>query len=552
MKIACAASVALVVCAAQAQIAIPPSADPGAIQQRRIDEEQRRQEQERLERKPVDESVVQPPVTPPAPPIDSGLKFTVRSIVFSPASEVFSAEELRALAAPFEGREASLAELQQLVEQINAAYRERRVVTARALIPKQDVTDGVFTIQLVEGRLGTVNIDGNATTLDSYIRSRVDAQPEQLVDLPALEDSLLRFNRTNDIQLRAELKPGQGFGRTDLDIGVDEPNRHVFRFGLDNYGSEATGETRVGLGYTNRSVFGWRDTLQLGTMSASGLQSYSIDYGIPVGRMGRLNLAHSQDDTQLKYGPFASLDITGESTATSLSLRQPVHLGERSQTDLLLSLRQRDVENLIGGLFFSSTSTDDVQLGLDHQANDAWGHWGVTYSVYSGKAITAGATKHYKVGRGSIRRTLLLPSGWALQGTLSLQHTNSNELPSSEYFFLGGEGSVRGYPVGVFSGDRGTLLSLELHHPISGDAAPEDTEALQASGFFFVDAGHVKPVRPPASVLPASESLRSVGWGVNLNMGPHVSARLTLAHALDNAPHDPKRTTLRAQLNAQF
>ena len=32
-----------------------------------------------------------------------------------------------------------------------------------------------------------------------------------LVDLPGLEEDLLRFNRTNDVQLRAELKPGTSF-----------------------------------------------------------------------------------------------------------------------------------------------------------------------------------------------------------------------------------------------------------------------------------------------------------------------------------------------------
>lgn len=552
MKLTCTASAALMACAAHAQIVVPPSADPGALQQRRIDEEQRRVEQERLERRPVAEPVVQPPPPPVAAPVTGSMKFTVRSIRFSPASEIFTAEELRARVTPFEGKEASLSELQQLVEQINAAYRERGVITARALIPRQDVTEGVFTIQLVEGRVGAIQIKGNSSTRESYIRSRVDAETDRLVDLKALQDSLMRFNRTNDTQLRAELKPGQTFGRTDLEIGVVEPDRHAFRLGLDNFGSEATGETRVGLGYTNRSVLGWRDTLNLGTMSASGLKSYSVDYGIPVGASGRLNLSHNQDDTQLKHGPFASLGITGESKSTSLSLRQPVHLGEQAQTDLLLSLRQRDVENLVSGVFLSSTATDDVQLGLDHQANDPSGQWGVTYSLYNGKATTAGLAKRYTVGRGAIRRTHFLGDGWAVRGALSLQHTSSDDLPSGEYFFLGGEGSVRGYPVGVFSGDKGTLLSLELQHPISGPAPGGQGGGVLSNGFFFVDAGNVKTVRPPESTLAASESLRSVGWGVNLYVGQHFSARVTLAYALTQLPDDPKRTTVRFQLSGQF
>ena len=552
MKLTCAASAALMVCTAHAQIVVPPNADPGALQQRRIDEEQRRQELERLERKPVTEPVIPPPAAPAAVPLASSVRFTVQTIRFEPASEIFTAEELKARAGPLEGKEVGLAELQQLVEQINAAYRERGVITARALIPRQDVTAGVFTIQLVEGRVGAINITGNSATRESYIRSRLDAETGRLVNLPALQESLMRFNRTNDTQLRAELKPGQAFGRTDVDIGVVEPDQHVFRVGVDNFGSEATGETRLGLGYTNRSLLGWRDSLNLGSMTASGLTSYSVDYGIPVGAAGRLNLAHNQDDTDLKHGPFASLGITGQSKATSLSLRQPVAVDERAQTDLLLSLRQRDAENRVSGVFLSSTATDDVQLGVDHQATDASGQWGATYSLYNGKATTAGIAKRYTVGRGAIRRTHFLADGWAVRGALSLQHTSSDELPSGEYFFLGGEGSVRGYPVGVFSGDKGTLLSLELQHPISAPAGPDQGSGLMANGFFFVDAGNVKTVRPPESTLPASESLRSVGWGVNLYMGPRVSARVTLAYALTRLPDEPKRTTVRFQLNGQF
>ena len=138
MKLTCAASAALMVCTAHAQIVVPPNADPGALQQRRIDEEQRRQELERLERKPVTEPVIQPPAAPVAAPLASSVRFTVQTIRFEPASEIFTAEELKARAGPLEGKEVGLAELQQLVEQINAAYRERGVITARALIPRQE------------------------------------------------------------------------------------------------------------------------------------------------------------------------------------------------------------------------------------------------------------------------------------------------------------------------------------------------------------------------------------------------------------------------------
>lgn len=538
-------------CASQAQVAVPPSADPGAVQQRRIEEEQRRLEEERLERRPIADPVRQAPAPATSAPAGSTVKFKVKEIRFAPGSEIFTAEELRARVAPLEGKELVLGDLQQVVDAINAAYKDRGVITARASIPPQDLSGGVFTIQLVEGRVGSIEITGNPTTSASYVLSRVEAEPGKLVNLATLQESLIRFNRTNDAQLRANLKAGSAFGQTDIGIEVLEPERHVFRVGLDNYGSETTGETRFGVSYANQSLFGRRDALSLTALSASGLKSYSVDYGLPINRWGgRVNLSHNQDDTKIKFGPFAPLGITGESISTTLSLRQPLAVSERSQTDLILSLRKRDVENLVSGVFLSSTATNDTQLGLEHQASDSSGQWVASYSVYRGKATTAEIPKKYSVGRGSLRRLQILADGWMARGTVSFQQSSSDLLPTGEYFFLGGEGSVRGYPVGVFSGDRGTLLSLELIHPlVSTEGA---AGGFGASGFLFLDQGRVRTVRPPESTLPASQSLRSVGWGAQMVLGKHVSAKVTLAYALTKLPDDPKRFSVKLQLNSQF
>lgn len=547
-----AASAVLTAASSYAQVVLPPSADPGALQQRRIEEEQRRQEQERLERKPIADPLREPappPATAPAAP--ASVRFMLREIRFDPPSELLSLDELQGMAAAHVGKEVSLADMQALVERINAAYRDRGVVTARALIPPQDVTDGLFTIRLVEGRVGQVTVSGNETTRDSYVLGRVRAQPGQLVDLPSLQASLVQFNRTNDAQLRAELKPGQSFGRTDLDIAVMEPARHVFRIGVDNYGSEATGENRLGLSYTNQSLLGWRDALTLGAMTASGLKSLSVDYGFPVSRSGgRLNLTVNRDDTALKHGPFAELDITGESTATALSLRQPLHFTERSQTVLLAGLRRRDVENDISDIFLSGTKSDDVQLGVEYQHTDTASQWVASYSLYNGRATSAGERTKYTVGRGAVRHARFWGGGWGLRGTVSFQHTSSEGLPSGEYFFLGGEGSVRGYPVGALSGDRGLIVSLELQHPLLD--AGRAGSSFAANGFFFIDAGHVKFVLPPDSILEKAQTLGSLGWGANLYLGRHVSARVTLAYAMDELPEEDQRLSVRFMLNSQF
>ena len=101
MKLSCAAAAALVTCSTYAQVVVPPSADPGALQQRRIEEDQRRLEQERLERTPAVAPVIEAPKAPATAPVASQVRFKVNAVKFAPASEVLSAEELQALADAF-------------------------------------------------------------------------------------------------------------------------------------------------------------------------------------------------------------------------------------------------------------------------------------------------------------------------------------------------------------------------------------------------------------------------------------------------------------------
>ena len=182
-KIASSLAILMIAVPATAQVVIPWSADPGALQQRQIEEDRRRREMEREERKPVTEPLKRPaPAEPAALPGQEAVRFLVREIQFTP-SEIFTADELGRLAGEYQGRELTLADLRQLTARINELYRGKGVVTAQAIIPPQDVTRGIIRIRLVEGRLGTINLKGNDSTNERYIIDRLRLKPNDLMDM---------------------------------------------------------------------------------------------------------------------------------------------------------------------------------------------------------------------------------------------------------------------------------------------------------------------------------------------------------------------------------
>lgn len=527
---------------------IPPAADPGAIQQRQIEEERRRRQEEELRRerieKPVDTDALKPP---PKPAAADDVRFTVREIQFSP-SEILTRAELDALAAPYRGRAVTLAELQKLVAQVNELYRKKGVVTAQAILPPQDLTEGIVRIRLIEGRVGKLSVQGNDTTNADYVTGRVRQQPGDLVDLPTLERDLKRFNRTNDAQVRAELKPGAEVGQTDVGLLLAEPPRHDLRLFADNTGSQQTGETRAGLAYRNRSLFGRRDDLLLTTVRAEGQESYSLSYGVPIGTLGtRFQLAYYDDKTKIKRGPLAPLNLSGESTATVATLRHPVLVEDAYQLDAILGAKKRNTINRIDTVLLQDTETRDVNLGVEAQFADASGYWLATLTALDVRSTPlATPSRSFQIWRGTLRRSHNLAKGYAAVGSLNWQHTNDDVLPSSEQFLIGGEGSVRGYQTGILSGDRGATLNLELHHPIS--LLEGEASGPQASGFFFVDYGQVRPFRPVGDPRDDKDSIWGAGWGMNLAFGKSVSLRATYGAALRSRAEEPRNYRVTFQL----
>lgn len=548
-----AALAALATFQVAAQVILPAAIDAGAQQQRQIEEERRRRDAERELPQPA-QPLTRPAAPPPpaVPRADANVRVTVKDIRFTP-SQILSAAELEAIAADYRGKPVSLAELQQLADRVNALYKAKGVVTALATIPQQDVTEGVIEVRLVEGRVGAVKLTGNESTRESYIASRIGAQPGEVVDLNKLERSLIWFNQTNDIRLQADLQPGSSFGTTDINVAVEEPPRHELLLTLDNLGSNLTGEWRGGASYRNRSLLGWRDELYMSYTGADGQRSGALGYTVPFNPWGgRISLSQYEDRTAIKHGPLASLNITGESRATVLGVRQPVWIDARNQWTLVGGGKDRVSKNYLDDFFLQRTDDKDGNLGIEYT-------WIGTSSVVSASyvsswvtASTADIKSKHQIDRAWLRWNQALPSDFSLRAFLNGQATGDKQLPSAEQFILGGDGSVRGYPVGALSGDQGYTASLELHHPLP--ALNLGSVPLATSAFVFTDYGRVEPFRPPNSLLAPSENLSSVGFGFNAALGKNLTGRLIFAWGLDKlpAPYEGSQRQVMFQLVASL
>jgi hemolysin activation/secretion protein len=136
------------------------------------------------------------------------------------------------------------------------------------------------------------------------------------------------------------------------------------------------------------------------------------------------------------------------------------------------------------------------------------------------------------IDRGSLRYNHDFGRGYSFNSSFSWQAAPIKSLPSSEQFFIGGDGSVVGYTVASESGYGGQLLDLELHHPLTVRSL--GSQKVIATGVLSLDYGAVTPFLPPGSGLTTHNHLAGAGWGVNAAIGKRYNARVSYGFGLGN------------------
>jgi hemolysin activation/secretion protein len=234
---------------------VPTSVDPGAVHQQSSDTDQyydllKRIQQNKNAHNPPDKLETQPSVSDSALP--ETVQLLLRRVETTPRSAILSPADIAAITNKYQGREVSMTDLQSMLTEIDAAYASRGYITARAVLPPQKVISGVIRVQLIEARLGRVIVQNNRSTKPAYFVDRIGYQPGDLIQVNEVNRTLVRFNATNDVKVKALLRPGETFGTSDLVLQVQPVPLLNFAATGDDAGLVATGRERIGAAETIR------------------------------------------------------------------------------------------------------------------------------------------------------------------------------------------------------------------------------------------------------------------------------------------------------------
>lgn len=503
---------------------------------------------------------VQPPVAPtpraadaeavqvskpvPAAPSASSVRFQVRGLKITGAT-VFSNDMLTNLVGDLMGKHVTLADLQAAAQRITDQYEQAGYAVARAVLPEQDVADGVVEFLVLEGRVGKVSVDNKSLIGDAQVRAMLGDVPSgAVVHEPSLERRLLLLGETPGAsRATVNLQPGAGTGETDLNFAVEPGPRVSGQVDADNHGNRYTGYHRVTGTVNVNSPLGLGDQAQIRALvTDENLRNVRLGYRVPVGGSG-LNVGASWSDLRYELGRrYDYLEAKGSARIGSVFASYPL---QRSlDRNLLATVTYddkafKDRMDAVGPLATVRKGSQVLSLALNAYGNIDTRE--LTQATYAAAAVLSRGELDIKTdsarttdaaeGRtdGSFTKlaatgnlTWPLGTNWALYGSAYAQLAADN-LDASEKLSLGGATGVRAYPQGEAPGDEGYIVSGEVRYTVP-------LRPVQIAA--FVDAAGVRFSHSRYAAGRNSRSLSGAGASVTWAPLPSMGLKLMVASRL--------------------
>ncbi len=452
-------------------------------------------------------------------------------------STVFTPEELAVVLEPFTGRKVSFTELLSAQQAIDKLYIDNGYITSGTFLPPQQITNGIVTIEVIEGAVEEIRLQGLDRLDADYVRSRLEIATKPPLQQAKLLNALQLLQLDPLIEnLAAELSAGTRTGTSILELELTEADPFDLILSFDNFRAPSVGTNRLQATATHRNLLGFGDRFNIGYLNTEGSDSLNdLNYTLPVNaRNGTLNFRLNFTDSTIIEEPFDQFDIESENTTYEFTFRQPLLQKPNQEAAIGLTFARNESALTLAG--------EPVALSRGADAN---GETNISalrffqeYTNRNAKQVFA-LRSQFSLGldlfdatinqdalpdseffawRGQMQYLRLLNSDLTLLLRSDLQLATEALVPV-EQFSLGGALSVRGFRQDALLGDNGWFSSAELRATVM--QIPQWKTTFQLTPFF--DLGTVWN-SDDLSISP--NTLVSTGIGLRIQVDDYLAARL--------------------------
>jgi len=554
----------------------------------------------------LDQDIVVPPVKvaseeEPSPEAE-GPRFAIERFRVG-GNTLLSTSQLEEALQGFVGPDRSLADVDKARQALQDRYARDGFLTVAVVIPQQTLEGGIVQLDVIEARVGEVEIqnDGIDWFGEAGIRRDLDAlRPGAVLRQQDLQADMARANARRDLRVRPRLEAADEPGLVDVALVAED--RIPLHFDAELHNRHTPGSPRfrqnVALSYSNLWDLGHEASVRyefVPNKDFSQVQIWAGTYRAPM----PWNPEHSaffyvaKSDTTNAAAGTAGISILGQGLNMGTRYRFPlptgVLLAERGISHAVTAgLDRKDVENTL-----SASNANIVTPILYYPLSLAWDGTRIADHAFTNLRLSLNlnqtgflkgdGVEQFQNNRGGpdpndkidgnfeiyglallhsarlpgILKTLgaghfvALPApdkSFADDWTLNLAFRGQvadQPLISTEQFPGGGVYSVRGYLEAEVFGDNAYNVQIEFRTPFFRDFFGGRLEE-RIQFLAFHDFGRFwtlnDPGVPDDSRVPPSE-LRGIGIGLRASLFESVRAELLFAQPLvDTAESDSLRT----------
>ena len=400
---------------------------------------------------------------------------------------VVSVEEIREVMVLLEKQIFCQKILKNDLDRVSQLYKDRGYL----LINIKDVDfdeEGKLWINISEGRLEKIVIEGNDKTKEKVITREINIEPGDLFNFEKVKKSLQKiYNLGYFEDVSMKLEPGAEEDSIVLVVKVIEKNTGKFGIGA-GYNSE---EGLMGFtSYEEENLFGGGQKVQA-KIEIGGRTTYKLSFLEPwlantatsFGFEVYDTVYHKEDKEEKVIINEYDEERLGGKLIIGRKLSDSVKLGlelksERVTYDLIFGILPEDTkEGLTNSLIptFSYDTRDNVfeptsgwyhSFSLENAGGFLGGDYDFTKYNLTLRAYISTQFIEDVVDIGSIKKiTDNLSKGvLALRAMGGIANT---DLPSFAVYQVGGMNTLRGYNFGEFSGDKSLVFNVEYRFPLA-------------------------------------------------------------------------------------
>jgi hemolysin activation/secretion protein len=484
---------------------------------------------------------------------------------------LISADNLKSILSPFTGKDRDFGAVQEAIDALEKAYRNRGFSMVMVALPEQELESGVVRLKVNENRLGKINIEGNRYFDQANIRRSLPALNEgKTPNLNAVSRSLKLANENPAKKINLQLLNSDKENEIEAKIGVKDERPWKIGISADNTGDQQTGNSRLGILLQHANVFNRDQLLTLQYITSpekvDHVSIYSVGYRIPLYSLGSsidLIGAYSNVDSGTISAASYDMNVSGKGSILGLRYNQNLTRFGNYEHKLILGLDYRAYENSVDfqgsqlgnnvsvhpvSLTYAGTLTmDKINAGFYlTNVQNLPGIWDNRDTSSDFENARAGAPRGYNIFRYGANLSYAIGADWQARALVNGQYTNDPLVPG-EQFGLGGANSVRGFREREIANDRGYSGSAEIYTPDLSRLF--GIKAFQSRALVFYDRGYVSRINP----LPgetASAEIASIGPGLRITDGKRFSVAADYGLVVNPPDQNTSRWSGRWHLSA--